>query len=40
MAENLGHAVVIHESGDDRAACGLLGEGNERFSTIYIIYPY
>ena len=40
MAENLGHAVMIYESGDDRAACALLGEGHEYFSTIYIYSDY
>merc|ERR1719233_427639 len=37
-AENLGHAVVVHESTGDRAACGVLGGGMEYVSTMGI-YP-
>lgn len=38
IAENLGHAVVIHESGGDRAGCGLLGEVDE-YMSIMDTYP-
>ena len=30
----MGHAVVVHESGGTRAACGLLGEGQEYVATM------